>query len=125
MSGVLKPCPFCGEENEDQLYWEYKQRGGVTQCYVGCDTCSTYHISVADKATAIAAWNRRHREHTTTIIATGDTVTLAEAEDGEILPAGDYVVAEVMRNGEAFTVVDHPRVLVHLKRVNAVARRDD
>jgi len=60
----------------------------------------------------------------TSIIATGDTVTLAEAEDGEILPGGDYLVAEVMRNGEAFTVVDHPRVLVHLQRVNAVARRD-
>lgn len=61
---------------------------------------------------------------TTTIIAPGDTVTLAQVEDGEILPGGDYVVAEVMRNGESFTVVDHPRVLVHLHRVNAVARHD-
>ncbi|MFY9350524.1 MAG: hypothetical protein WBL20_16915 [Sphingobium sp.] len=47
----------------------------------------------------------------------GDQVTLRDIEDGEILPGGDYLVAEVLDGGKSFKVQDHPRVTVFPHRI--------
>lgn len=50
----------------------------------------------------------------------GDRVNLLPAEDGEILPGGDYVIAEIGHGDGTLRFAGHPRVSVHSHRIAAV-----
>lgn len=54
------------------------------------------------------------------IMEPGDKVTLRPMEDGEILPGGDYVVAQVDEGDKSFRVEGHPRVAVYPHRIAAL-----
>lgn len=53
MSNELKPCPFCGNTDEDNFSIPDLER-------VSCDVCGA--VGPFDGADPIAAWNKRAKE---------------------------------------------------------------
>jgi Lar family restriction alleviation protein len=68
MPEKLKPCPFCGNKNDDEeKYFDdlqiMKKIGSIyTQVFVFCPLCETQGPRRLTKKAAIEAWNRRYGE---------------------------------------------------------------
>lgn len=65
MADELKPCPFCGESNQNNLDYQYgtEDREGtpINVVCMGCGACGPwiYGTTAEDTYDADTAWNRR------------------------------------------------------------------
>lgn len=74
----LKPCPFCGS-NDDLHFDSRKNDCGIWYHYYRCDQCTTKGPEHPDEEMAELAWNTRKIERNPYVLTTDEQSVLRKA----------------------------------------------